>query len=125
MILGVQGKSVPKAIRLRMLLDTGTHRSHLPPKVIERLRLPIVSTDVDVHGVAGSTISDVYFGSVTFAFPEQDRTVEVPGSFVATEFDPEYPFDGLLGREMLEPFEVTMSIRDGYFRLRKRPKSRL
>jgi predicted aspartyl protease len=124
LILGVRGERIPEPLTLRMLVDTGAHRSVVPPRVIERLDLPVVSTDVDLRGVTGSVRRDVHFGSVTFSFPEQQQTLEVPGTFVAQELDPEYPFDGLLGRELLEPFELTFSIRDGYFRLRKRPKPR-
>src|SRR5947207_549710 len=98
-----QGRSVPAAIPVRFLIDTGSGRSTLLPDVIASLN-PISRGSVRIETSMGAGITNLYW--VRLEFPGTDLAA-VPELALARLALPSSlsSFHGLIGRDLLERWD--------------------
>jgi hypothetical protein len=99
----VLGHPVPKAVPIRLLIDTGAKRTTLVPGVVNHLQ-PVTGGEARLVTALGSELTDLVW--VRLDFPEAGLA-SFPDVLVARHPMPPVlsEFHGVLGRDLLRRFE--------------------
>ncbi|OGQ80416.1 MAG: hypothetical protein A2289_10420 [Deltaproteobacteria bacterium RIFOXYA12_FULL_58_15] len=108
--LRTAGKTVPKPVRCRLLLDTGADGCVLKHDVAEAVGLKLIAEGVPLHGVGVDTTGRVYMGRIWFRCPSKkvqgaEHTIAIETQITSGKLATDR-IDGLIGRNALNRFEL-------------------
>ncbi len=117
------GAAVPTSVRCRFLVDTGADVCVVKHEIAAAAGLKLISTNVPLRGVGIDTSGCVYMGRIWFGVESK----KVPGVlhriFVDTRvmsgtLGAQPLFDGIIGRDVLQHFEMLYNGKTGRVTLR-------
>lgn len=122
-MLSDQGLAIPPPVRCRLLIDTGADGTMLKHEFAERAGLKLLATDVPVHGVGIDTTGRTYLGRIIFAcdsrlIPNSKHTMWVDTQVTSGALHDSKIIDGLLGRDVLQYFDMRYNGRTGLVTLK-------
>jgi hypothetical protein len=117
------GQDVPAPIRCRFLIDTGAGGCVVKHDIAERAGLKLVNSNVPIHGVGIDTTGRIYMGRIMFATPSRSfrgvtQHISIETEIHSGTLQNSQVIDGLIGRRVLERFELKYNGANGKFSLR-------
>lgn len=121
-LLKAAGRAVPPPITARLLVDTGATKTLVRHEIAEKAGLRLISADSPIHGIGVDTSGRTYLGRVAFSVESKVNPGTQHMFWVDTEIAsgslPVAHIDGLIGRDVLRHFELTVNGNTGKFRMR-------
>ncbi len=117
------GLSVPQMVHCRFLVDTGADGCVVKHEVADAAGLKLIATNVPLHGIGIDTTGRVYMGRIWFGVeskkvPGAVHRISVDTRVMSGTLSATAPFDGIIGRDVLQHFEMTYNGKNGRFRLK-------
>jgi Aspartyl protease len=116
------GQPVPPRVSCRFLIDTGADGCVVKHEFAERAGLKLISDNAPLHGVGVDTTGRSYMGRILFG--HRSRVVEggiqqiyVDTQVMSGKLETDL-FDGLIGRDVLEHFQLTYDGKTGMVRMK-------
>ncbi len=115
--------SIPPKVRCRFLIDTGADGCVVKHEIAERAGLKLISTDVPIHGVGVDTTGRIYMGSIWFIVESRTAAgithrIAADTQILSGSLQNSQVIDGLIGRSILERFELKYNGRTGKVTMR-------
>ena len=108
--LAKAGQPIPKPIRCRFLIDTGADGCVVKHEFAERAGLKLNNPSTPLHGVGVDTTGRTYFGQILFHCASKRVEGMMHTFAVDVEIQsgdlPTVSIDGLIGRTVLQHFEM-------------------
>ena len=108
--LSSAGLPTPTAVSCRFLIDTGADGCVVKHDFAEQAKLKLINSSTSLHGVGVDTTGRTYMGRIVFGCASQTlkgvtHYFAVDGEIQSGEL-PTNQFDGIIGRNILQNFEV-------------------
>lgn len=116
------GHQIPTPVSCRFLIDTGADGSVVKHEFAERAGLKLISDNVPLHGVGIDTTGRAYMGRIVFGQRSRivaDVTHEmyIDTQIMGAKLESDV-IDGLIGRDVLQHFQLTYDGKTGIVRMR-------
>jgi len=117
-LLEQSGVPIPKLVKCRFLIDTGSPKSLVKHEIAEQAKIKLISTDNPIHGVGVDTTGKAYIGRILFICESKKVRGAKHNIFVDTEIasgtlNNNQFIDGLIGRDVLRYFELKYNGKTG------------
>ena len=117
-LLKQSGLPIPKLVKCRFLIDTGSPKSLVKHEIAEQAKIKLISTDNPIHGVGVDTTGKAYIGRILFICESKKVRGAKHNIFVDTEIasgtlNNNQFIDGLIGRDVLHHFELKYNGKTG------------
>jgi hypothetical protein len=120
--LEAAGAAIPAPVRCRFLLDTGADGTVVKHEFAIRAGLKLISDSHPLHGIGVDASGKAYLGRIVFSCKSRIDPNSVQHVFVDTQIASgtlqSDQIDGLIGRDVLQHFELTYNGRTGTVRMR-------
>lgn len=109
--LASNGQPIPQPVRCRFLIDTGADGCVVKHGIAEQAGLKLINPSSPLHGVGVDTTGRTYFGRVQFIVdsrhaPGVKHTFSVDAEIQSGDLQTDR-IDGIIGRNVLNHFEMT------------------
>lgn len=120
--LAAAGKPIPAPVPCKFLLDTGADGCVVRHEIADKAGLKLINANAPIQGVGVDTSGRIYMGSIWFGFP----SIKVPGARHRFAIDTQIRscalgavhLDGIIGRNVLNAFEMIYNGQTGKLSLR-------
>ena len=123
--LVLAGKPIPDPVRCRFLIDTGADGSLVGHEFAERAGLKLINPNAPIGGIGIDSTGRTYLGRIVFIVPSRSLAGVAHGVAIDTQIAgctlrPEVAerIDGLIGRDVLQHFELTYNGKTGKLTMR-------
>lgn len=121
--LKAAGQPVPPPVKCRLLIDTGADVSVLRHDIAQKAGLKLIGSNTPLAGVGVDTTGCTYMGRILFgvpwkAAPGAQHVIYVDTRIMSGNLSNPERLDGLIGRDVLNHFEMRYNGRTGLVTMR-------
>lgn len=120
--LEAAGQPIPPKVKCRFLVDTGADGTVVKHEFAERAGLKLINDNAPLHGVGVDTTGRAYVGRIVFGTPSRmvhgmGHQMYVDTQIMGGKLESDL-IDGLIGRDVLQHFQLTYDGKTGDVRMR-------
>ena len=109
--LRAAGQPVPKAVSCRFLIDSGAYSTIVKHQFAEQAQLKLINTNSPLRGIGEDRTGKTYIGTILFGLQSQvsptvRHIIGVQTEITGAELPHADHFDGLIGRDVLNFFDL-------------------
>jgi predicted aspartyl protease len=109
---------IPEPIRCRFLIDTGAYKTLVKHDIAEKSAIKLISTINPIQGIGVDTSGKSYIGRILFIceskrVPGAKHNIYVDTEIASGTLNDNKFIDGLIGRDVLQHFEIRYNGKTG------------